>query len=111
MVKRIALTFFSAVLISAGTLQGQAGAGGGSPDGVKGQVKGFTFYQEFGGSSSSDGKVLELVTTIGYNFGEHFGVDLGMPIYFIHPPSTPGAPTSSPGTSTVLSNLFVDLRL
>lgn len=111
MLKRIAFTFLSVVLISTGTLQGQAGAGGESADGVKGQVKGFTLYQEFGGSSSSDGKVLELVTTMGYNFGEHFGMDLGMPIYFIHPPSTPGAPTSSPGTSAGLSNLFVDLRL
>ena len=44
--------------------------------------KGFTSYTEFGGSSNSDGRVFELDSSVGYNFSKHFGLDMGLPIYF-----------------------------
>jgi hypothetical protein len=99
------------LFIGAAQLRAQGTEVGQSSDRGEEKVKGFTLYQEFQGSSSSDVKILELVTTVGYNFKQHFSMDLGMPIYFIRPPSMLATPTSSPRTSTALSNLFLDLRL
>jgi hypothetical protein len=113
MVKRIVFTLLSVVMvfIGAAQLRAQGTAVVESSDTAEEKVKGFTLYQEFQGSSSSDVKILELVTTVGYNFNQHVGMDLGMPIYLIRPTSTLVTPTSSPRTSTALSNLFLDLRL
>src|SRR5712691_9218538 len=60
--------------------------------------KGFTSYAEFGGSSDSDGRVFELDSSIGYNFTKHFGMDMGVPIYFVQASSsTTGGSTSNNG--------------
>jgi len=58
--------------------------------------KGFTSYAEFGGSSDSDGRVFELDSSVGYNFTKHFGMDMGVPIYFVQASSsTTGGSTSN----------------
>src|SRR5712691_1833561 len=70
--------------------------------------KGFTSYTEFGGSSNSDGRVFELDSSVGYNFSKHFGLDMGLPIYFTQASSsTTGGSTSNNG----VGNPHVDLRL
>jgi hypothetical protein len=70
--------------------------------------KGFTSYAEFGGSSDSDGRVFELDSSVGYNFTKHFGMDMGVPIYFVQASSsTTGGSTSNNG----LGNPHLDLRL
>ena len=70
--------------------------------------KGFTSYAEFGGSSDPDGRVFELDSSVGYNFTKHFGMDMGVPIYFVlASSSTTGGSNSSNG----LGNPHLDLRL
>jgi hypothetical protein len=70
--------------------------------------KGFTSYAEFGGTSNADGQVYVLESSVGYNFGQHFGMDVGVPIYFVRPSSsTTGTSTSTNG----LGNPWLDLRL
>jgi hypothetical protein len=67
---------------------------------------GFTAYAEFGGTSNADGQIYELNTSAGYNFSQHLGMDVGVPIYFVRPSSTTGA-ISNNG----FGNPFVDARL
>ncbi|HLX75540.1 MAG TPA: hypothetical protein VKR26_12415, partial [Terriglobales bacterium] len=67
---------------------------------------GFTSYVEFDGTSNAEGQVYRLNSSIGYSFTEHFGVDVGAPVYFVRPSSSTGG-TSGNG----LGNPYVDLRL
>jgi len=71
--------------------------------------KGFTLYESFEGSSSPDGQVMELNTTLGYNFTRLFGVDVGVPVFFVRSASA----TSTAGASTTngLGNFYTDVRL
>ena len=66
---------------------------------------GFTSYVEFGGSANSLGQVYELDSSVGYSFTPHFGMDFGIPIYFVNASSSSGS-TSSSG----VGNPSVDLR-
>ncbi len=67
---------------------------------------GLTSYVEFGGSSNSDGQVYELQSNIGYTFTEHFGMDLGVPLYFVNASSSTTGGTSG----SAIGNPSVDLR-
>ena len=67
---------------------------------------GFTSYVEFDGSANSEGQIYELTTSVGYDFTPHFGVDAGVPIYFVRPSSSTGA-TSTNG----LGNPSVDVHV
>jgi hypothetical protein len=69
--------------------------------------KGFTSYVEFGGSSNSDGQVYKLDPRVGYNFSQHFGADLGIPLYFVRASSTTAGTTSTNG----IGNPYVDARV
>ncbi len=66
---------------------------------------GFTSYASFEGTSDGDGQVYELNSSIGYSFTRHFGVDLGVPFYFVRPSSSLGT-SSSDG----IGNPSLDLR-
>lgn len=67
---------------------------------------GFTAYAEFGGTSNADGQVYELNSSVGYNFSRHFGMDVGLPLYFVR------ASTSMGSTSTNdIGNPYLGLRL
>jgi len=66
---------------------------------------GFTSYVEFGGSANSLGQVYELDSSVGYSFTPHFGLDFGIPVYFVNTSSSGGS-TSSSGAG----NPSVDLR-
>jgi hypothetical protein len=61
---------------------------------------GFTATVEFDGSSSSAEQAYELDSSVGYTFTRHFGMDLGMPFYFLNGSST----------SSGIGNPTLDLR-
>jgi hypothetical protein len=67
---------------------------------------GLTSYVEFGGTSNSDGQVYELQSNIGYTFTKHFGMDLGVPVYFVNASGSTTGGTSGSG----IGNPSVDLR-
>jgi hypothetical protein len=73
--------------------------------------KGFTFFEYYGGSFSSIGHVTELDTTVGYNFNKYFGVDAGIPFYFVGASKKfeiPGIMTGN-GAGDVYADLLVTL--
>jgi hypothetical protein len=67
---------------------------------------GFTSHVELGGTSNADGQIYELNTSAGYNFNQHFGMDVGIPMYFVRASSTFGG-TSSNG----VGNPYVQARV
>ena len=71
---------------------------------------GWTFGTSFEGSTSGDGSVYDLGTSMGYNFSHHFGVDLGVPYYFVGTPSV--IKTKDPGavSGTGIGNIGADLK-
>ncbi len=66
----------------------------------------FTSYVEFGGTANSLGQVYELNSSIGYTFTQHFGMDLGVPVYFVNASGSTTGATSGSG----VGNPSVDLR-
>jgi len=67
---------------------------------------GFTSYAAFEGTSDGDGQVYALNSSVGYSFTRHFGMDLGVPFYFVRPSTSLGG-TSSNG----IGNPSLDFRL
>jgi len=63
-------------------------ASGSAQKSPEGFTTGWGFGTKLEGSSSSDGMVMDVATGVGYNFTNHFGVDLGMPYYFIGTPAS-----------------------
>jgi hypothetical protein len=55
---------------------------------AEGFTPGFNAGVKFEGSTSGDGSVFDLSTGVGYNFSRHFGIDLGIPYYFVGTPSS-----------------------
>jgi hypothetical protein len=85
-------------------------ATGATRDNPVGFTTGWTLGTKFEGSYSSDGAVYDLGSALGYNFSRHFGIDAGVPVYFVTTPTTikknnPGA-VSGIGVGT----FFLDLR-
>ena len=72
------------------------------------EEKGFTFYETFQGSTNELGQVMKLDTTVGYDFTRHYGVDFGVPFYFVSASSTE---TSSGGTShNGIGDAYAEIR-
>ena len=67
---------------------------------------GLTSYVEFGGTTNSAGQVYELDSSAGYTFTPHFGMDFGIPVYFVNASSSTTGTTSGSG----VGNPSVDLR-
>jgi len=88
------------VVMSAALASAQA-----KPEASANYEAGFTSYVEFGGSANSLGQVYQLDSSVGYSFTPHFGLDLGIPVYFVNTSSSSGS-TSSSG----VGNPSVDLR-
>jgi hypothetical protein len=76
-----------------------------------GFTPGWTLGARFEGTYSSDGGVYDLGTALGYNFSRHFGIDAGVPFYFINTPSS--VKQSNPGavSGVGIGSFFTDLRL
>jgi hypothetical protein len=47
--------------------------------------RGFTAYEEARASTSDSGQFVALDTNIGFDFNQHVGTDVGIPVYFIRP--------------------------
>src|SRR5229473_579644 len=75
-----------------------------------GFYRGWTFGTSFEGSTSGDGSVYDLGTSMGYNFSHHFGIDLGVPYYFVGTPSA--VKTKDPGavSGNGIGNIGADLK-
>ncbi len=73
------------------------------------EEKGFTFYEFYGGSFNSLGHVTELDTTVGYNFNRYFGVDAGIPFYFVGVSNTTASQGPLPGNG--VGDVYADLLL
>ena len=69
---------------------------------------GLTAYVEFDGTADSEGQEYLLNSSVGYNFNEHFGTDIGVPVYFVRAASTA---TTAAYSSNGVGNPFVDFRL
>ncbi len=82
----------------------------GAADAQTPDVKGFVSSADFSGSTNADGHVLKLSSSVGYNLTEHFGMDFGVPFYFVggSSSSTTGTKTSFSGTG--MGAPFVNAR-
>lgn len=47
--------------------------------------RGFTAYEEARASTSNSGQFVALDTNLGFDFNQHVGTDIGIPVYFIRP--------------------------
>src|SRR3989442_9007999 len=84
----IAFLTLLALLLGAGATFAQNVANSSQPAKEAGQAPGFLLYERFEGSSSADGQIMDLNTSTGYNFNRFFGVDVGVPVYFVRTSST-----------------------
>jgi hypothetical protein len=105
----IAKSLFTLILSLAGavTLAAQAApspAATGPGNTEEKPVTGLTLNEKFEGSSSDSTTVLDVNTTLGYNFSEHFGLDAGVPVYFLVPKAKKGVASSTTG----LGNFYMD---
>ena len=68
--------------------------------------QGFTWTETYEGSGNTDGFFTDLNSTLGYSFGKHFAMDIGVPYFFIEPS------TSKTGTSSAsgLGNPYLGLK-
>lgn len=97
-VRGLMIMFFSLLVVGTSGAQSRPAA--------TADPTGWTSYVEFGGTSNSDGQVYELQSTVGYSFTRHFGMDFGLPIYFVSASSSTTGGTSGTG----IGNPSVDLR-
>src|SRR5260370_19477259 len=98
---KIASGLISLFMISAAA----AGAQSAAKPAAK-EESGVASYAAFEGPSVGDGQVYALNASVGYSFTRHFGMDLGVPFYFVRPSSSLGG-TSSNG----IGNPSLDFRL
>src|ERR1700730_14943862 len=71
---------------------------------------GLTLYSRTQGSRNQAGLVTKLDTNIGYNFSPHFGVDFGVPVYFVYPSTGKSASLGAERPRNGLGNDYPDLR-
>ena len=72
---------------------------------------GWTSTASFEGSVNSDERVLDLSSTVGYNFDEHWGMDMGIPLSFVSSSSTTtGTTGTSKSSLNSLGNVFTDIK-
>ncbi len=85
-------------------------ATGATKDNPGGFTPGWTLGGKFEGSYSGDGGVYDFGSALGYNFSRHFGVDLGVPFYFVSTPTS--IKKSNPGAASGIGigSFFTDLR-
>jgi hypothetical protein len=72
--------------------------------------KGLIWYEGVTGSSSSLGTVTRLDSTLGYNFNHYFAVDFGVPVLFVHTPSSTSTTTTNFGSANGIGDVYLDLR-
>jgi hypothetical protein len=76
-----------------------------------GFTPGWTLGTRFEGSYSGDGGVYDVGSALGFNFSHHFGIDAGVPLYFVSSSST--IKKNNPGAVSGIGvgAFFTDIRL
>src|SRR5215472_7345290 len=95
----LAFTFSLVVSAESQAVPPVAGKGGVEP-------QGFTWTETYEGSGNSDGFITDINSTVGFSFGKHFAVDMGVPFLFIEPSTSKTGTTSAYGTG----NPYLGLR-
>jgi len=74
-------------------------AGQARPQGASKDVEqnGFTWMETFEGSGNTDAFITDINSTVGYSFGKHFAMDVGVPYFFIEPSTSKTGTTSASG--------------
>lgn len=72
------------------------------------EVKRFTFNGAIQGSANSNAQVNRLDASVGYNFSRKFGMDFGLPFYFVN--SNLSTDPNLNGFRSGLGNAFITLR-
>jgi len=106
MIRRFAVLCLSAVLATAVFAQNTSSK-------KDADEAGWTSSASFEGSANSQERVLDLSSTVGYNFGEHWGADMGVPLSFVSSSSTTTTGTTTTKTSSALNslgNVFMDIK-
>jgi len=70
------------------------------------EQQGFTWTETYEGSGNSDGFITDINSTVGYIFGKHFAVDMGVPYLFFQPSTSKTGATSASG----MGNPYLGLR-
>ncbi|HEY6927758.1 MAG TPA: hypothetical protein VI653_30060 [Steroidobacteraceae bacterium] len=71
--------------------------------------EGITAHVDYQGSATDLGQFTVLTPSVGYNFDEHWGIDAGIPLYFVHP--APDTMTNWRTWNHNVGDIFVDGRL
>jgi hypothetical protein len=71
---------------------------------------GLTLYSKSQGSSNQAGTVTKLDNNIGYNFSQYFGIDFGVPLYFVYPSMGKTASVLGTRQRNGIGNVYLDLR-
>jgi hypothetical protein len=71
--------------------------------------EGITAHVDYQGSTTNLGQFTVLTPSAGYNFDRHWGIDAGIPIYFVHPATDTLANRRTWNNS--VGDIFVDGRL
>jgi hypothetical protein len=77
---------------------------------AEGFTPGFNAGIKFEGSTSADGSVFDLSSGVGYNFSRHFGMDLGIPYYFVGTPAAVKKNNPQGVSGDGLGSLGLDLK-
>ena len=101
-IQKVTFWMVTLLLILAGTRLASAQT---SPT-PAGKEKRFVFYEDFEGSSNTDGQVMTLASSATYHFNQHFSAGVGIPIYFDRASSATAGTMSSSG----IGNVFVLLH-
>ncbi len=101
MIARIAKISMIALLASAGFSQNSSSNQKQAPQQV--EDKGWTSSMNFDGSVNSQERLFDLDSTVGYNFSQHWGVDVGVPFSFVSSSSSSSTATTTTGRKSASS--------
>jgi len=107
----IAFLTLLALLFGGGASFAQNAANSSQPPKEAGQAPGFLLYERFEGSSSTDGQIMDINTSTGYNFNRIFGVDVGVPVYLVRTSSTISKTNPSGVSGNGVGDVYMDGRL
>ena len=69
---------------------------------------GWQWVEQFAGSINTDGQIMALTSSGGYNFSSHVGLVAGLPVYFVHNSSST---TTAAASVNGIGDVFAGLRL
>lgn len=87
--RRGAVLTLTALLAHASAVRAQtpSPAANGNEKEKEGFTLGWGYGVKFEGSTSGDGTITDLATGVNYSFSRHFGMDIGVPYYFVGTPT------------------------